>query len=150
MMDSVIWSGAAQVGPCNGKRYIHWKILVDFIQPDLLMDVDPICMMCSHKYKAIKWVYNLLYYDLPLLIFFSEGFKGAAEKFRIESGIQPAVELDTLDERIKIRDAIQSGRIEEAIQLVNNLHPELLDSDRYLYFHLQVCYLFWVYNTKIL
>jgi len=67
----------------------------------------------------------------------TEGFKGAAEKFRIESGIQPSVDLDTLDERIKIRDAIQNGKIQEAIQLVNNLHPELLDCDRYLFFHLQ-------------
>ncbi|XP_035210404.1 glucose-induced degradation protein 8 homolog isoform X2 [Stegodyphus dumicola] len=67
----------------------------------------------------------------------TEGFKGAAEKFRIESGIQPTVDLDTLDERIKIRDAIQNGKIQEAIHLVNNLHPELLDCDRYLFFHLQ-------------
>lgn len=67
----------------------------------------------------------------------TEGFKGAAEKFRVESGIQPTVDLDTLDERIKIRDAIQNGKIQEAIELVNNLHPELLDCDRYLFFHLQ-------------
>lgn len=77
------------------------------------------------------------YFFFPL-----EGFKGAAEKFRIESGIQPSVDLDTLDERIKIRDAIQNGKIEEAIQLVNNLHPELLDCDRYLFFHLQVLFNF--------
>ncbi|XP_014767645.1 glucose-induced degradation protein 8-A homolog [Octopus bimaculoides] len=68
----------------------------------------------------------------------TEGFKEAAEKFRVESGIQPSVDLDQLDERIKIRDAIQNGRIQEAISLVNSLHPELLDNDRYLYFHLQV------------
>lgn len=67
----------------------------------------------------------------------TEGFKEAAEKFKVESGIQPAVDLDTLDERIKIRDAVQTGRIEEAIAYVNNLHPELLDNNRYLYFHLQ-------------
>lgn len=67
----------------------------------------------------------------------TEGFKEAAEKFRTESGIQPKVDLDTLDERIKIRDSIQRGRIAEAISLVNDLHPELLDNDRYLYFHLQ-------------
>lgn len=67
----------------------------------------------------------------------AEGFKEAAEKFRIESGIQPSMDLDQLDERIKIRDAIQNGRIQEAISLVNSLHPELLDNDRYLYFHLQ-------------
>ena len=68
----------------------------------------------------------------------TEGFKEAAEKFKIESGIQPCIDLDALDERIRIREAIQNGQIREAIALVNNLHPELLDNDRYLYFHLQV------------
>lgn len=42
-----------------------------------------------------------------------------------------------MDERIKIRDAIQAGKIQEATALVNQLHPDLLDSDRYLFFHLQ-------------
>ena len=68
----------------------------------------------------------------------AEGFKEAAEKFRLESGIQPCIELDTLDDRIRIRDAIQNGQVEDAISLVNCLHPELLDNDRHLYFHLQV------------
>jgi len=67
----------------------------------------------------------------------TEGFKEAAEKFKVESGLSPQVDLDTLDDRIKIRDAIQNGRIQEAISLVNSLHPELLDNNRYLYFHLQ-------------
>lgn len=31
-----------------------------------------------------------------------------------------------------------NGRIEEATTLINQLHAELLDNDRYLYFHLQV------------
>ena len=30
------------------------------------------------------------------------------------------------------------GQIQEAIALINSLHPELLDTNRYLYFHLQV------------
>lgn len=67
----------------------------------------------------------------------TEGFKEAAEKFRVESGIQPSVDLDTLDDRIKIREAIQDGHIQRAISLVNDIHPELLDNNRYLYFHLQ-------------
>lgn len=68
----------------------------------------------------------------------SEGFKEAAEKFQQESGIGPTVELDSLDNRIRIRDAIMTGRIQEATAHINQLHPELLDNDRYLYFHLQV------------
>lgn len=57
----------------------------------------------------------------------------------MESGIEPSVDLDTLDERIKIREMILKGQIQEAIALINSLHPELLDTNRYLYFHLQVC-----------
>lgn len=63
--------------------------------------------------------------------------KEAAEKFRMESGIEPSVDLETLDERIKIREMILKGQIQEAIALINSLHPELLDTNRYLYFHLQ-------------
>ena len=43
-----------------------------------------------------------------------------------------------MDNRIKIRDSIQAGRISEATAMVHQLHPELLDDDRYLFFHLQV------------
>ena len=78
--------------------------------------------------------------------FIIEGFKEAAEKFRLESGIQPPVDLDELDDRIRIREAIQNGHIQDAISMVNNLYPELLDNDRYLYFRLQVCLLFYTYQ----
>lgn len=69
---------------------------------------------------------------------FLEGFKEAALKFQQEAGLQEPALCSSLDERIMIREAVQSGRIPEAISLVNALHPELLDNDRYLYFHLQV------------
>lgn len=75
---------------------------------------------------------------LTLVFTFPEGFKEAAEKFRLESGIEPSVDLDSLDERIKIREMILKGQIQEGIALINSLHPELLDTNRYLYFHLQV------------
>lgn len=78
-----------------------------------------------------------LYMHVVLLLS-KEGFKEAAEKFRMESGIEPSVDLDSLDERIKIREMILKGQIQEAIALINSLHPELLDTNRYLYFHLQV------------
>jgi len=71
----------------------------------------------------------------------TEGFKEAAEKFQLESGITPSMDLNLMDNRIRIRDAIQGGRIQEATLLVNQLHPDLLDNDRYLYFHLQQLHL---------
>jgi len=67
----------------------------------------------------------------------TEGFKEAAEKFQKESGVETAVDLDSIDLRIRIKELILQGQIQEAIALVNDYHPELLDNDRYLYFHLQ-------------
>nr|CAG4650455.1 EOG090X0CTI [Sida crystallina] len=78
----------------------------------------------------------------------TEGFKEAAEKFAHEAGIKTPAELEHLDERIKIRDAIQSGQIQEATALVNQLHPDLLDSDRYLFFHLQQQHLIELIRNK--
>ena len=68
----------------------------------------------------------------------TEGFKEAADKFRAESGIEPCSDLSTLDDRIKVREAVLGGNIQLAIALVNDLYPQLLDSDRLLCFHLQV------------
>jgi len=67
----------------------------------------------------------------------TEGFKDAAEKFQEEAGISAGQDLSMLDNRITIRDSIQSGNIQQAITLVNQLHPQLLDNDRYLLFQLQ-------------
>lgn len=98
---------------------------------------------CSGLFFFICLIFIVLksYYHVCLLFcvyFLLEGFKEAAEKFRLESGIEPSVDLDSLDERIKIREMILKGQIQEAIALINSLHPELLDTNRYLYFHLQV------------
>ncbi|XP_025086615.1 glucose-induced degradation protein 8 homolog isoform X2 [Pomacea canaliculata] len=67
----------------------------------------------------------------------TEGFKEAAEKFRMEAGVTPPIELEALDNRIQLRSLVQNGRIQEAILMVNKLYPELLDNDRYLFFRLQ-------------
>ena len=60
----------------------------------------------------------------------------------MEAGISPQgdknSDLSSMDNRIKIRDCIQAGKVSEATALVHQLHPELLDDDRYLFFHLQV------------
>lgn len=48
------------------------------------------------------------------------------------------MDLTSLDERLRIREAIESGRIEEGIRLINAKAPELLDQNRQLAFHLKV------------
>jgi glucose-induced degradation protein 8 len=57
--------------------------------------------------------------------------------------VEPNVDLNSLDHRIRVRDAIQSGNIQSAVAMVNELHPELLDNDRFLFFHLQVRRIFY-------
>lgn len=66
-----------------------------------------------------------------------EGYKDAAEKFSAESGLKPSVDLLYIEDRMNIRNAVQSGNIEEAIEKVNDLDPEILDNNPGLYFHLQ-------------
>ncbi|KAF9918881.1 Glucose-induced degradation complex subunit [Lobosporangium transversale] len=66
-----------------------------------------------------------------------EGYKDAAEKFSQESGAKPPVNLESIQDRMIVRTAIQRGNIEEAIERVNDLNPEILDTNPKLYFHLQ-------------
>ena len=84
--------------------------------------------------------------DMFLWEILQRASKEAAEKFRVESGLAPKGDIENLDERIKIRDAIQDGHIPEAIDLINRLHPELLDNNKHLYFHLLVMLI--MFNCK--
>jgi predicted AAA+ superfamily ATPase len=54
-----------------------------------------------------------------------EGYKDAAEHFARESGLVPQVALDSIEDRTTIRDAIHRGDIEEAIERVNDLDPDV-------------------------
>ena len=40
-----------------------------------------------------------------------EGFKDAVATFQEESGINPGVNMSMLDDQIKIRDAVEAGRV---------------------------------------
>ncbi|GAA99923.1 uncharacterized protein L969DRAFT_59941 [Mixia osmundae IAM 14324] len=66
-----------------------------------------------------------------------EGYKDAAQTFCRESGIAPRIDFDSIAERLHIRQAIQRGDIEEALQKVNDMNPEILDTNPELFFHLQ-------------
>ena len=43
-------------------------------------------------------------------------------------GTAPGVDLSTITERMEIRKAIQSGRVEDAIARVNDLNPDILEA----------------------
>lgn len=66
-----------------------------------------------------------------------EGFKDAVLSFKVESGVEPGVEMGILDDQIKIRQAVEGGSIQDAVELVNDIDPEILDTNPKLFFHLQ-------------
>lgn len=72
-----------------------------------------------------------------------EGFKEAAEEFIHESGLEEfeevkSLDLDSIDYRLKVRQAIQSGEIDSAVRELNNFDPEILDNNPNVYFHLKL------------
>jgi len=66
----------------------------------------------------------------------SEGYPGAAEKFAQETNLPGPVDNESIRERVQVRDAIQGGRLDEAIELINEIDPEILDNDHLLHFRL--------------
>ncbi|KAG0503704.1 hypothetical protein HPP92_003776, partial [Vanilla planifolia] len=54
----------------------------------------------------------------------TEGYVEAAEKFRIESGTEPEIDLATISDRMAVKKAVQSGNVQDAIEKVNDLNPE--------------------------
>lgn len=54
-----------------------------------------------------------------------EGYPGAAEKFAQETNICSPMDVDSIRERVKVRNAIHSGHLAEAISLINDIDPEV-------------------------
>jgi len=83
--------------------------------------------------KILKQDLNKLVMNYLLV----EGYKDAADKFRSESSTEPDIEMEGIQERMEIRSAIQRGMIDDGISKVNNLNPEILESNEGLIFHLK-------------
>ncbi|KAL8460395.1 hypothetical protein ACS0TY_032072 [Phlomoides rotata] len=66
----------------------------------------------------------------------TEGYVEAAERFQLESGTEH-IDLGTITDRMAVKKAVQSGNVEDAIEKVNDLNPEILDTNPQLFFHLQ-------------
>ncbi|KXN83659.1 hypothetical protein AN958_01225 [Leucoagaricus sp. SymC.cos] len=66
-----------------------------------------------------------------------EGYKSAAEEFSQEANLTPPMDFESIESRMDIREALQRGDVENAITRVNDLNPELLDTNPALYFRLQ-------------
>ncbi|WWD18197.1 hypothetical protein CI109_102647 [Kwoniella shandongensis] len=77
---------------------------------------------------------NALVFDYLLI----EGFSDAAVEFARETGLPHDVDHEKIQERMAIREAVEDGRVEEAVRRVNELDPEILDTNAPLLFHLHL------------
>lgn len=55
----------------------------------------------------------------------NEGYPAAAQKFAREANIQPLADIDSIQERVAIRNAIHAGNIQAAIERINELNPQV-------------------------
>ncbi|KAI3401396.1 hypothetical protein diail_11480 [Diaporthe ilicicola] len=65
-----------------------------------------------------------------------EGYPQAAANFSKEANLQPMQEDPAIKARQKIRNLIHQGHIQNAIESLNDLDPEILDLDAHLHFAL--------------
>ncbi|KAJ7596946.1 lish motif-containing protein [Mycena floridula] len=86
-----------------------------------------------HQVQVSKNDLNRLIMDYLVI----EGYKSAAEEFSQEANLTPPVDFESIESRMTIREALQRGDVEDAIMRVNDLNPEILDTNPALYFHLQ-------------
>jgi hypothetical protein len=66
--------------------------------------------------------------DLNALVFeylLIEGFSDAAVEFARETGLPHEIDHELINERMEIREAVEDGRVEEAVRRVNELDPEV-------------------------
>jgi len=66
----------------------------------------------------------------------SEGYPSAAQNFALEANVQPRVDIESIEERVVIRNAIYAGDVQTAIERINELNPQILDRDSALHFAL--------------
>ncbi|KAH8120286.1 CTLH/CRA C-terminal to lish motif domain-containing protein [Phellopilus nigrolimitatus] len=86
-----------------------------------------------HEVQVTKNDLNRLIMDYLVI----EGYKSAAEEFSKEADLATPIDFQSIEDRTNIREALQRGDVEEAITRVNDLNPEILDTNPTLYFRLQ-------------
>ena len=60
----------------------------------------------------------------------SEGYPTAAQNFALEANIQPRADVESIQERVDIRNSIYGGDIQSAIEKINELNPQVRLSNK--------------------
>ncbi|KAH9827959.1 LisH motif-containing protein [Teratosphaeria destructans] len=109
----------------------HWRraaVRLPAVTRKLLFDWDRLAADTMFSRSDINWVI------MDYLV--SEGYPGAAEKFAQETNLPSPVDNESIRERVRVRHAIHRGRLDEAIEMINEIDPSILDDNHLLHFHL--------------
>lgn len=55
----------------------------------------------------------------------SEGYPYAAQQFAEETNLCQPTDIESIRERVRVRNAIHAGRLDEAVGLINEIDPEV-------------------------
>jgi hypothetical protein len=72
----------------------------------------------------MEWEYSLIN-TLVMDYLVSQGYPQAAQNFAREANIQPRAGVESIEERVEIRNAIHGGDIQAAIEKINELNPQV-------------------------
>ena len=78
-------------------------------------------MLNKADYGDLKSDLNAVIMDYLI----SEGYPDAAQKFAIEANIKPMMDVEEVEDRVAIREALYKGDIQTAIERINELNPEV-------------------------
>ncbi|KAF2396679.1 hypothetical protein EJ06DRAFT_533943 [Trichodelitschia bisporula] len=84
------------------------------------------------EHKPSKMDINAVIMDYLI----KEGYPNSARKFAVEANVKPAPDEESMQARVEIRNAINAGNIQTAIERINELNPEILERDGALHFAL--------------
>jgi hypothetical protein len=70
-------------------------------------------------------MWNRLINTLIMDYLVCEGYPSSAQNFATEANIQPTQDVESIQERVVIRNLIYSGDILQAIEKVNELNPQV-------------------------
>jgi LisH len=96
---------------------------------DLLTDLHSFPVeLCLHQMAETRRLTFPVDRDINNLIMdylVTEGYPSAAQKFATEANIQPKADLESIKERVEIRDLIHRGDLQTAIEKINELNPQV-------------------------
>lgn len=81
----------------------------------------PPCLAATQNAELTDSDLNALVFDFLVV----EGYSDAAVEFAREAGISSTIDQDMIQERMEIRQAVEDGRVDEAVRRVNELDPEV-------------------------